>query len=233
MRAPPPVPGPPHEHPAAGASDPGITRETPAPGVVLWQPRRGYRYGVEVYALASFALDREAAAAREVRRVVELGAGSGVVALLLAALGLEVWAVERDRRWRPLLERSLAESQVPGRVHLVWADARDDLGSAVPAPDLVLANPPWFDPAAGPASPDPWKADARTAHHGDLDAFVAAGLRLAPRVYTVGARLPLVTPPAGVHAVARLGRRVLAEVATAPPQAAPTLPLGDVYRRWR
>src|SRR5437667_307452 len=45
----------------------------------LYQPRRGYRFSVEAVLLARFA------AARPAARVLELGAGCGVVALIYAA----------------------------------------------------------------------------------------------------------------------------------------------------
>ena len=56
----------------------------------LYQPRRGYRFSVEAVLLARFA------AARPAARVLELGAGCGVVALIYAALARprEVVALE-------------------------------------------------------------------------------------------------------------------------------------------
>ena len=79
--------------------DADLTRETPAPGVVVWQPRRGYRYGVEVYALAHFALNEPIATA------IDLGCGSGVVGLLLASQGVRVRAFDREPRWVELAPR--------------------------------------------------------------------------------------------------------------------------------
>lgn len=151
-----------------------LTRETPAPGVVVWQPKRGYRYGVEVYALAAFALR-----GGDARTAVDLGCGSGVVALLLASRGVTVRAVDRDPRWVALARRSAAESGLP--VTVEQADVRTLAGPPV---DLAVTNPPWFPPDE-PVPPDPWKAGARAMLHGDVRAFVEAGLRLAPRVCVV------------------------------------------------
>lgn len=151
----------------------GLTRETPAPGVTVWQPARGYRFGVEVYLLADFAWRGGAAGT-----VVDLGAGSGVVGLLLATLGAHVTAVEREPRWLEVLRRNAAESVVG--VDVVAADVRTFRGAC----DLVVGNPPWFDPAQ-PIPPDPWKAVSRAMLHGDVADFVDAGLRSAPRVCVV------------------------------------------------
>jgi SAM-dependent methyltransferase len=151
-----------------------LTRETPAAGVVVWQPRRGYRYGVEVYALAAFAL-----AGGVPETAIDLGCGSGVIALLLASRGVRVRAVDRDPRWLALARRNAAESKLA-----VTVEGGDVRAYAGPPADLVVTNPPWF-PADEPVSPDVWKAASRSMLHGGVGDFVAAGLRLAPRVCVV------------------------------------------------
>lgn len=172
-----------------------LTRETPAPGLVVWQPRRGYRYGVEVYLLADFALRGGPA-----ESVVDLGCGSGVLGLLLS---LEIPAaslVDREPRWVELARRSAADS---GRGEVIDADVRGLEGRWA----LAVANPPWFSPAE-PIPPDPWKASARAMLHGDVDAFVEAGLRVAPRLCLV-TRRPVSAPP-GAHCsrVAKHGEKL-------------------------
>jgi tRNA1(Val) A37 N6-methylase TrmN6 len=159
------------------APDPLLTRETPAPGLVVWQPRRGYRFGVEVYALAAFALGGGTPAT-----AIDLGCGSGVVGLLLAWRGVRVTGVDREPRWTALARRSAAESGLSA----VFVDA-DVRAWAGPRADLVVSNPPWFPPDE-PRSPDPWKAASRSMIHGDVRAFAEAGLRLAPRVCLVTRR---------------------------------------------
>ncbi len=161
--------------PAGLASEEGaLTREEPAPGLVVWQPRKGYRYGVEVYALAAFAL-----AGGAVETALDLGCGSGVIGLLLASRGVRVRAVERDPRWLALARRNARESGVA--VAVEEGDIRTWSG---PAADLVVTNPPWF-PADEPLSTDGWKAASRAMLHGDVADFVATGLRHAPRVCVV------------------------------------------------
>jgi tRNA1(Val) A37 N6-methylase TrmN6 len=152
----------------------------PAEGLRCWQPTGGYRFGTEVVLLADFALR-----GGSVARAVDLGTGSGILALLLAFCGLEVLAVERERRWAPLLTRSLEESVTPGAVRLHWEDARTLDPASVGAPfDVAVCNPPYF-PAAFSRSPDPWKASARSLLHGDGLELAAAALRLAPRACLV------------------------------------------------
>lgn len=150
-----------------------VTRDTPAEGVVCWQPRRGHRWGVEAYAFAAFVLE----GASQGARMADLGAGSGILGLLLARAGMAVEAFERDARWMPLLRRSVAESALGVTVH--EADVRTLAGPR--RFDVALANPPWFR-ADQPVSPDRWRAHARTMLHGDTRAFAEAGFRIAPRV---------------------------------------------------
>ncbi len=185
----------------------GWTRETPAPGLVCYQPRRGYRYGVEAYALAAFALDPLPV------RALDLGTGSGIVALLMASRGVAVTGIERDERWAEGWERSVAESGLTLR--LLRGDVRN---LPLPSVDVAVANPPWFDPAAGPRSPDDHKANARTALAGGPAEFVAAGLRCAPRVCVVvpaSVGLPNV-PDAGLRRRARVGGLLLGEYVVGP-----------------
>lgn len=177
-------------------------------GLSCWQPRKGYRYGVESYALAAFALEGLGGGAG---RVLDIGSGSGIVSLLLASRGARVWAVERDSRWWGPCERSISESALGGgRIELIRGDARQ---VELPQVDLVVCNPPWFSPAAGPASPDDHKANARTAFHGGPAELVAVGLEHAPSVCVVvpvTTGLPVVKG-AGLTRTARLGGLVLGE----------------------
>ncbi len=167
-----------------------LTEETPAPGLRVLQPERGYRWGVEVYALAAFALGIGGPASVPAATAIELGAGSGIVSLLLASRGLTVRGWELDPAWVQLARASARRSRFEGRVRFSVRDVRSPTRAA-PA-DVVVCNPPWFAPAAGPRSPDPRKAAARTMLHGTVQDFVNAGLRLAPRVC-------LVSRPERVH----------------------------------
>ncbi|MEZ4238150.1 MAG: hypothetical protein R3F59_18780 [Myxococcota bacterium] len=151
------------------------TLERPRPGVVVAQPARGFRYAVDAFWLAGFALDtgpRPGAA-------LDLGTGSGIVALLLGAAGVPTLGVDVRPEWAPLWARSLAESAPAAPVCLQRGDVVDGVPGGF---DLAVCNPPYFAPGEGPASPDPWKRAARTESTAPLGAFVAAALgALTPR----------------------------------------------------
>lgn len=160
---------------ADGLDERAWERCEPAPGVWCWQPRRGHRFGVEVYALADFALRGGAA-----RTAVDLGAGSGVLSLLLASQGIAMTAVELQEAWLPAIRRGALESGLA--IEIAQADARRYGGAAF---DLAVLNPPWFAPRSGPLSPDPLRAAARATLHGGPRELVEAALRLAPRACAV------------------------------------------------
>ncbi|MBN2798473.1 MAG: methyltransferase [Deltaproteobacteria bacterium] len=186
----------------------GWTRETPAPGVVVYQPRRGFRYGAEAFWLPGFALERPA------RRALELGAGSGVISLLLAARGLEVTGVELRPEWARGWASSLAESAVSPR--LVRGEVREWTEGGY---DLVVSNPPFFAGGTGPVAPDPWRAAARTESSATLADFLAAGLRASGP----GGRLAVVLP---------LDRRGDAQAAAGPPSRVVVVGRRRVLMEW-
>ena len=212
------------------ASPAPIAADAPAPGLVVYQPRRGYRWGVEVYALVDFALR-----AGPVATAADLGTGSGVLAMLLGWTGARVWAVDREPLWLELARRGVAESGLDARVTVVEADIRAPL--PIPRVDLVVANPPWFAPAAGPISPDPWKAGARAMLAGGPAEFAAAALSVAPRACLVlrRERLRDLHDFAMTRRASLGGKVVLVELVRGPPGATlvdEALDLESAYRRF-
>jgi tRNA1Val (adenine37-N6)-methyltransferase len=141
----------------------------------LYQPRRGYRFSVEAVLLARFA------AARPAARVLELGAGCGVVALIFAALARprEVVALEIQPALAALIARNAALNDL-GIVRAVCADLRsrralDTAGGF----DLLLANPPFRARLSGRESPLPGRRLARGETAARLEDFAAAAARHA------------------------------------------------------
>lgn len=154
-----------------------LTRECPADGLVVWQPKRGFRYSLDAFCLAGWALEGGTPA-----RALDVGTGSGVCALLLKHAGVaEVEGVDVQPGWIPLARRSAADSGLD--VHFTAADVRT-LTPTTPF-DLVLSNPPFREPSTGPVSPDPMRAAARHTLHGSLPALLHAMCALGPRVCVV------------------------------------------------
>lgn len=137
--------------------------------VQAWQPRQGYRAGMDAVMLAA------ACPARPGDAVLELGCGAGVASLCLAArvpelrlTGLELQPDYADLARRNADEAGVALSVLTG-----------DLATPPPALhtisfDQVIMNPPYFGP--GTPAPDPGRATAR--HEATpLAQWIDAGLR--------------------------------------------------------
>lgn len=154
-----------------------FTREEPAPGLFVWQPRRGFRYAMDPFLLAGFALEGGRPA-----RFLDAGTGSGIAALLLARQGLAGEGTDVRPEWIALARRSAAESGLEVAFHV--EDLRERRAEPVP---LALMNPPFWPLAEGPVSPDPLKAAARSELNGALAELIGALSR-------AGARVALVLP---------------------------------------
>ncbi|MEM1375076.1 MAG: methyltransferase domain-containing protein [Pseudomonadota bacterium] len=136
---------------------------------MAYQPRAGYRAGVDAVILAA------ACPARSGEAVLELGCGVGVATLCLAArTGAEVTGVEVQPDYAALAEKN--------GVDVVETDIR-----ALPG-DLrqrqfhhVMFNPPYFDPARGAAAPDAGRQIARAEAIPLSDWFDTAAKRLRPK----------------------------------------------------
>ena len=131
----------------------------------LWQPRAGYRAGVDPVLLAA-SVNAQAG-----ESVLDLGCGVGAAALCLRARvpGLDLTGVERQDDYAALATRN--------GLRVVIADLSDlpeDLRGR--SFDHVLANPPFFDRAAGRQARDAGREAAR-GQRTPLAAWVDAGAR--------------------------------------------------------
>lgn len=144
--------------------------------VRAWQPRKGYRAGVDPVLLAA------SVAAKPGQRVLELGCGVGVASLCLAARvqGLALTGVELQPDYADLARRNAAENGAP--LDIVTADLRQ-----LPA-DLrqtqfhhVIMNPPYFDRSAGTAASDHGRDTALGGDTPLVDWINIGTRRLGPR----------------------------------------------------
>ena len=121
---------------------PSVTRDTFWHGrLAVWQPARGhgYRFNLDPVVLARFCPVSDAA--------VELGAGCGILSLLLLASGKvrRIQAVEVQPLLADLARRNALENGLKERLSVLQADLREIHGPRV---DLVAFNPPYFSPRA-------------------------------------------------------------------------------------
>ncbi len=126
--------------------------------LLLAQPRRGYRYGLDPFLLAHFVEPGR----RE--KVVDLGTGCGIIALLLSRrfCTLRVWGVELQSELAMLADWNVARNGLAGRCTIVNRDIRTLSGQfGAGFFDRVVANPPFRPPRSGRISPRPQRAIAR------------------------------------------------------------------------
>lgn len=146
--------------------------------VRAWQPRRGYRAGVDPVLLAAGVM------AKPGQSVLELGCGVGVASLCLAARvpGLAMTGVEIQPTYADLARRNATENSTALKV--VTADLR-----ALPADlrqkrfDHVIMNPPYFDRKAGTAASDRGRDTALGGDTPLTDWLDIAARRLGPKGY--------------------------------------------------
>jgi len=142
------------------------------------QPRHGYRFSIDSILLARFV------GVRERDRVLELGAGTGVISLAIAALHhpREIVAVEIQPELATMLRRN-AELNRAETIRAVATDLRKlpDAQASPDSFDIVLANPPYRAGKTGRVSPHEGRRLARSETSATLEDFVAAAARCARR----------------------------------------------------
>lgn len=144
-------------------------------GLKIIQHSDQFRFSLDAVLLAHFAVVKRDAAA------VDLGAGTGVVGLLLAARGAaKICGVEINPLMADMARRSIRQNNLDDRVAMVTGDVRDLRAAGVPgnAWDLVVANPPYRPTGGGGVSPRDGLALARHELAGGLTDFVAAAAYL-------------------------------------------------------
>ncbi|MDE0354875.1 MAG: tRNA1(Val) (adenine(37)-N6)-methyltransferase [Deltaproteobacteria bacterium] len=143
--------------------------------VAVIQRRGGFRFALDSLLLARFV----EAQARE--RIVDLGAGNGVIALSLAVLnrGVDLVGVELQAAMVERAERGAALNGVEERVSVIRADVRVVEEHLPPRSfDAAVCNPPYRPPRSGRVNPDHERLLARHEVEGGLADFVRAGAYL-------------------------------------------------------
>ncbi len=147
--------------------------------VKLYQARDGYRFSVDALLLYSFVNIPRAG------KIADLGAGSGIVGLLLAKKypGSVVSLFELQTGLAALARKNVALNSLENRVSVIEKDLRE-IGSRPSFPsmenrfDIVVSNPPFRKPKTGLLSPGEERAIARHEIKLKLSELVRAAHRL-------------------------------------------------------
>jgi tRNA1Val (adenine37-N6)-methyltransferase len=137
----------------------------------LFQPRQGYRYSLDALLLARFCGQPPSGG-----RIVDLGAGCGIISLVLARVNPAalVVAVENNPEMAALIERNIQHNDLGGRV-FVHAEDVINLRESYPHStfDLIVSNPPFRTAGSGKVSPRVGRDAARHETTAGLSDFLA------------------------------------------------------------
>ncbi|MBQ3222953.1 MAG: methyltransferase [Clostridia bacterium] len=165
-------------------------------GMRLIQPQKQFRYGTDSVLLADFA------AARRFSNAVDLGSGSGVIALLMVArmpkarvdcIEIQPWAAD-------ILQRNIEMNGMQERMRAFCCDMRaaaERIGRE--KYDLAVSNPPYYDAATSLRSPS---EEINTARQ-DGECSPNELCRAAFSLIKTGGRFAVVYPAARAMALLR------------------------------
>ena len=156
-------------------------------GLRILQREDGFRFGTDAVLLADFA------AAKKGERVCDMGTGTGVLPLLIAARSEETTfdAFELQPEMAEMAARSMQLNGLEGRIRVHAADCRqaaERIGHEVCR--LVVTNPPYTRQGAGLVSP----ARALALSRSDSDCPIEEWIAACARVLQNGGRLCCVFP---------------------------------------
>lgn len=140
----------------------------------LIQRKNGLTFGTDAFLLSAFCRGKGKG------RIADLGCGTGIVALLLAARRryAQIFGVEVQEVFAELARRNAALNGFGDTLSVLCADVRTlspaDLGGEL---DAVVTNPPYMRADSGFASPHCEKQIARHEICGDVGDFTAAAAR--------------------------------------------------------
>lgn len=179
--------------------------------LTLLQPRFGYRFTLDPLLLCDFS------GAHNEETIVDLGAGSGVMALILAKMAPDATliAFEQDHVSVDLARKNAGFNGLDGRISVLHEDVlqvRRHL--PVSCCDLVISNPPYRKQGRGRLNPNPGKLAGRHETTAGLSDFLAAAKYLVKpsgRICMVyhSARLPEFMAEAQLQKLAVLRLRMV------------------------
>lgn len=156
-------------------------------GLVIIQKETGFRFGTDAVLLADFARPKKG------ERICDMGTGTGVLPLLLAARSEDTLfdAFELQADMADMAARSVKANGLSDRIFLHHADCRDAARIiGYETCRLVVTNPPYTALGAGLVSPQENKALSRSDSEVSIETWMAS----CSQVLQNGGRLCCVFP---------------------------------------
>ena len=144
-------------------------------GLGLIQKKDGLTFGTDAFLLASFIKS----ASKKIG--AELGAGTGIISLLLAQRDKlsKIYAIEIQEDFASLTQRNVSANRLDEKITVIHKDIRDlsstELGGEL---DVVFTNPPYMKTTSGKRNESDYKYIARHEECGDINDFCKVGFKL-------------------------------------------------------
>jgi len=184
--------------------------------LILAQPLRGHRVGTDAALLAAAADIVEG-------RLVDVGTGVGAVGIAMLSRHERASAdlVEVDAALAGIAADNVKRNSLCERARVAQADifdarARRAAGLADEAADLVVTNPPYFEPGAVRASPDDRKARAHVFAGALRGAGLADWIRACVALLRPGGRFAMIHRPDALAAILAAAETRLGALALSP-----------------
>ncbi len=175
----------------------------------ILQKIRGYRFSVDSPLLADFVRTEAS------DEILELGAGCGVVSLLLSIKPFrKITALEIQPALADLARRNVAQNGLEAKIQIIEGDWREFRPGR--KFDLVLSNPPYIKKSSGYLSLTEEKSVAKHEIHGEIEDVMKATAELlrsdgrASFVFPEKRRREFLVAASASGLVLRLVRAVLA-----------------------
>ena len=139
------------------------------------QNRTGYRFSIDAVLLACQAAPEPG------DRVIDLGTGCGIIALIMAYRqpDITLYAVEVQEELAQLAVSNVKDNHLQDRITVLGVDMKMIKPDMTAGPvDLVVCNPPYRRPGSGRINPDNQRAVARHELRANLQDVIGSARRI-------------------------------------------------------
>ena len=172
-----------------------MPRDTgPSSRIRIRQPENGYRYSMDAVLLA------EETQLKPGNRVLDMGTGCGVIALILAEANPDAifFGIELQPDLVEIARENVVENHMADRITIFREDIRHISPASIGGPvDVVVCNPPHTASRSGRLSPFPRIAEAKH----EITVCLKDVINAAARMLSAGGRFILIYPAVRMAAV--------------------------------
>lgn len=152
----------------------GERRDFVNENITLTQKTLGLTFGTDAYLLYAYLRKNPKGLA------ADLGAGTGIISLLVAAKGKfkKIYALEVQETFAELIERNVKENALEDKIETLCTAVQDVSSELYGKFDAVFSNPPYMKKDSGARNASDEKYIARHEVCGDIYDFCAAAAKL-------------------------------------------------------